>query len=148
MSVRTFQAADIIAHLLAGHEGYNLRVAYLVFNNTSAPALTPDQSDVVDTLVSAGGMDVLRLPILPSPLMGASSVSYENNRVRFTIVGQGTEGLGATPFNSGSIVTNVGLAASPYDDVATDLLYSHATVGPLNVVSGGHVGLTYEITIE
>lgn len=148
MSVRTFEAADIIAKLLAGYPRYNLSVAYLVFNNTSASGLTPAQSDTVATLTGASGMDVLRVQVLPSPLISASGGNYDSNRVVFTIVGTGSEGLGGLPFDSSSVVTNVGIAASPDDDPDTDLLYAHASVGPLPVSGSGHVGATYQITIE
>ena len=98
-----------------------------------------------------GTQDLVRIPVLQSPIIDATGVNYNGNRATFTVIGNASVGLiNALPFSAAGLskVTNIAIVAAPTGVYTGDVLYAHTSLAaPLPVIATGQVGATYAVEI-
>jgi hypothetical protein len=146
-----YGAADVLAQVVAGNPDYKLNAMYIEFENTGgtpvpAPSFTRAGGRAYyDGLV---GADYLRVPILTSPALSASSANYENNQAAFFAVTEGVAGVHSTPFNTTSVVYGAALVAAPdIGDQSRDIVFSRVYTEIVSIQKevGHEIGVSWTI---
>ena len=159
-----FSGADILAQALAGTPGYKVSTLYLEFKNLAMPGdpvpiPSFDRTGGVayyNGLASSLDIDYLRIPLQISPSFGTSDeTDYENNRVTFVGISEGTLGFHGKLFGSGanSAVYGAALVASPApDDQTQDRVFSRVYAGvvagwasAIEKQAGTQIGVTWTV---
>lgn len=149
-----YQGADVLARLLGGDIDYKPAVMYFEFDNAGGvpvpPSPTRDEGIgyYLSDLALEAQRDYLRVPLVVTPAITSSGSDYAGNQVTFFAITAGSSGEHGKPFQTGSQVYGVGLAASPEPTQATsDLLFSRSYSGfsPVPKEDGYQIGAQYLI---
>lgn len=152
-----YSGADILAKTLAGDISYKLSTMYFEFDNL---VFTPPPSHLTDRTAErsyydfpAGTRDFLRYPLSGAPVMAASTVDYDGNKLTYFGMTSGSGQLGgagrANYTNGVSNVIGVGLMASPTPLVqANDVLFSRVYLAvPIQKETSKQVAIMWDITL-
>jgi len=151
-----YQGADILARVLAGDETYAPGAMFFEFENTvGVPSVpTPARDEGIEyylsTLALSAVKDYVRVPLVVTPALSASSSDYDGNQVTFFAITAGVTGIHGKTFDSAvnSKVYGVALAATPTPTSYTqDLLFSRSYDGfdPVPKEDGYQLGGQYII---
>ncbi len=163
-----YEAADILALLLAGNGEYRVNHMYFQYENTNgAVSVTPTLSRDLgrgsfNSIDGSDDQDWLRLPIAAEPILGKypdTTSNYEGNAVTFvatSALSSTQEGESPThnpfgPGDGGSIapskIFSLALVASPVpSDSTQDKIFSRINLTtPFTVVAGLHVSVYWII---
>lgn len=151
-----YQGADILARILSGDTDYKPGAMFFEFENTAgtptppSPTRDEDISYYLNDLPLTSNRDYLRIPLVVSPSLTASSSDYAGNQVTFFALTAGTSGIHGETFDSAanSKVYGVALAATPEPTQYTqDWLFSRSYTGfdPVPKEDGYQIGAQYLI---
>jgi len=151
-----YQGADVMARILAGDATWVPRAMFFEFENTAGvPTVpTPARDEGIDyfltTLPLTPTKDYLRIPLVVSPSLSASSANYDGNQATFFAVSAGLTGIHGRTFDSSvnSKVYGVALAATPeVAQYTSDRLFSRSYLGfsPIPKEDGYQIGAQYLI---
>ncbi len=158
-----YSAADILAKLIAGVDGYNIGAMYLEYKNVDAPGdpiTAPTFTrgggiDYYNGLASSEDVDFLRIPLTISPLITSSGSDYAGNTVTFYGISEGTVGFNGKPFTAAanSSVYGAGLISVPnFDSQDEDLVFSRVYAGAIDgwtdyipKENGFEIGVTWSV---
>ena len=129
-----YEGADIIGRLAAGQTGYVPNMAYVEFiNDGIAPAVSVSREDGrsyyagLETTGVPLGIDYLRVPLLFSPAVSASSAEYASNRVQWVVMSSGDTGVSGLAFSAEALSAVYGFAlvsAPDVNDRTQDLVFA------------------------
>ena len=145
----TYEGADVITNILSGNLTATINAVFMGFNSggTAATTSTSVSTKASDFRALSSPLDYMRVRLSPG-VLGASSVSYVNNKATFTgIAAAGETGEGGETFTGGTAdVTHLGLAVAPdWDDATEDLLYAvHTPAAVIAVPTNSGVGVRWQ----
>ena len=159
-----FSGADILAKLLSGDNTFRIATMYMEFKNLASPGdpvpiPSFDRSGGIayyNGLLASSDLDFIRIPLQIAPTFSSSDeTTYEDNKVTFIGVSEGTVGFHGKAFGPGSnsAVYGAGLVSSPDpDDQSLDRVFSRVYAGgvsgwsdPIEKEAGTQIGVTWTI---
>lgn len=110
--------ADLLARLLAGGQGLQIRGMYLEFDNGVDPIVEPTYDRDSDISYYTGSLganrDFIRVPLVSAPLLSAYDGTYVSNQASFFALSVSKLGEnGEQTFQTGSRVYGGALVATP-----------------------------------
>ena len=147
-----YDGMDIMAKALHGDLAIN--AMYLVFENDAGAAdITVDAANTYATYTAAeANRSFVRISTLGDPIYSSTDATiYENNRVVFLGVTDGTSYFPAIPVTDAtSVFYHTALVAAPdFTDETEDKIFSCAALSPtVTKVAGAQVGVRWTITFD
>ncbi len=146
----TFQGADVLAALMAGHSEYKISHAYLEFANIVDPdSGTMSRSDTAASRQAVSDpYDLIRAPLIAVPLVASTDGDHDGNRVTYHALSNAAEGLINELEFSADADSNIYaaclVAAPGGSDHLQDLVYARYILSSPIPVSGlGSVSLAW-----
>lgn len=151
----THEGADALAKILAGTVTVPVNYVYVEFGNSSPaiPIATRSAGRAYyDALTGASATDFLRVPLIATPSLGASSTNYNSNQVTFTAISNATAGQKGQAFSAASSSEVVGAAlvvAPSTTDQSQDYVFSRYYLSSaLEKTSGQEIVVQWSVTFE
>jgi hypothetical protein len=151
----TYEGSDVLAKILAGTVTVPVNYVYIEFGNSSPsiPTATRTQGRAYyDALTGGSATDFLRVPLIATPSLTASSTNYSGNQATFTAISNATSGQNGQSFSSGASSEVVGAAlvvAPSASDQSQDYVFSRYYLGStIAKASGQEIVVQWAVTFE
>ena len=147
-SIFTYEGADILGQLVAGHSEYTPNMVYVEFQNGGTPPTVVPTRDggrnYYAGLAGSPTQDYLRIPLLINAQLASTNLdNFSSNLARWMLLTGGTAGVNGLPFSAadGSQVYGFALVSAPdASDASRDLVFARMYPDtPIPKVDGAEV---------
>ncbi len=157
-----FSGADVLAKAVVGTAGWAVNVMYIEYQNLSSPSDDPvipayDRTGGIDYyngLAASPNGDIMRVPLLTTPLFSSSNPSdYNNNQLSLFAISEGSTGVWGKMFSesvNSCIIGGALICAVDPDEQSSDVVFSRTYLTPDKVLlqSNYQIGLNWNLRFE